>query len=92
MLRLGEEKEAADIFLSAIEYDPSDKIGMANVSLAHILRGDSGKAIESAQNALRQDPENEDAAGYLIQAHFTDQNITDPFSLVLENLWKKKAS
>lgn len=90
LLRLGDEKGAAEYFLSAIEYDPLDKIGMVNVALAHILRGDIGKAIESAQNALRQDPENEDAAGYLIQAHFTDPNITDPFSLVPENLWKKR--
>lgn len=90
LLRLGEEKNAADIFLSAIKYDPFDKIGMANVSLAHILLGDIGKAIESAQSALRQYPENDDAAGYLIQACYTDQNITDPFSLVSENLWKKR--
>jgi tetratricopeptide (TPR) repeat protein len=91
LLRLGEEKNAADNFLSAIAYDPYDKIGMANVSLAHILLGDIGKAIESAQIALRQYPENEDAAGYLIQAHYNDQNITDPFSLVPDNLCKKRA-
>lgn len=90
LLRLGDERGATEYFLSAIEYDPLDKIGMANVALAHILQGDIRKAIESAQNALRQDLENEDAAGYLIQAHLTDPNITDPFSLVPENLWKKR--
>ncbi|MBI4633825.1 MAG: hypothetical protein HY742_08030 [Deltaproteobacteria bacterium] len=90
LLRLGDEKEAAECFLSAIEYDPLDKIGMANFALAHILQGNIGKAIEAARNALSQDPENEDAAGYLIQAHHTDPNITDPFSLVPKNLWGKK--
>ncbi len=90
LLRLGDEKSAAEYFLSAIEHDPLDKIGMANVVLAHMFQGDIGKAIESAQNALRQDPENESAAGYLIQIHATDQNITDPFSLLPRNLWKKR--
>lgn len=90
LLRLGDEKGAAEYFLSAIEYDPLDKIGMANLALAYILKDDVGRAIEAAHNAIRQDSENEDAAGYLIQAHFADQNISDPFSLVSKDLWEKK--
>ena len=91
LLRLGNEMKAADFFLSAIGYDPLDKIGMANAALAHILRNDIEKGIETARNALQQDPENEDAAGYLIRACSTDASVTDPFCLVPENLCKTKA-
>lgn len=92
LLRLGDEKRAAEYFLSAIEYDPLDKIGMANLALAHILQGNFEKAIEAARNALRQDPKNDDAASYLIQAHFTDLHITDPFTFGPEGSQGKKRS
>jgi tetratricopeptide (TPR) repeat protein len=90
LLNLGDEKNAADIFLAAIVHDPFDKIGMANVALAYLLKGDSEKAIKAANDAMQQDSENDNAAGYLIQAYITDQNIIDPFSLIPENLWKKR--
>jgi tetratricopeptide (TPR) repeat protein len=90
-LELGDENGAAADFLSAITYDPQDKIGMANVVLAHLIRKDFAKAIEAARDALSQDPENENAASYFIQAHADDMSITDPLSLVPENLRNKRA-
>lgn len=90
LLRIGEDKAAADIFLSAIEYDPLDKIGMSNVALAYLIKDDTIQAIKAAKDAIQQNPDNEDAACYLIQAHSTDQNVTDPFSLIPEDLKKKK--
>lgn len=92
LLRSGEDKSAADIFLSAIEYDPLDKIGMANVALAYLIKGNSMQAIKAANDAVKQNPDNDDAACYLMQAHYTDQNVTNPFSLIPENLWKKKGA
>jgi tetratricopeptide (TPR) repeat protein len=91
LLKLGDENEASDTFLTAISFDPFDRIGMANVSLAYLLKEDMGQAINSAKNALRKNPENEEAAGYLIQAHYSDKGISDPFDLIPENLKKKKS-
>lgn len=92
LLHLGDEKSAADIFLSAIVYDPYDKVGMANVALAYLIKGDDAQTIRAATDALHQDPENENAACHLIQANFKDTDITDPFSLVPENLRKKRGA
>jgi tetratricopeptide (TPR) repeat protein len=55
-LELGEEELAAHAFLEAVNYDPDDRIGMANVALAHILRGELERAVAAAEVALRQDP------------------------------------
>ena len=85
-LQLGDEKGAADDFLAAVEYDPTDKIGMANTALAHLIKGNMAEAVKKAQTALREDPMNADAASYLIQAHFSDDSITDPLSLVSQEL------
>ena len=90
LLHLGDEESAANLFLSAIVYDPCDKVGMANVALAYLIKNDDAQTIRAATDALHQDPENENAACYLIQAHFKDTSITDPFSLIPENLRKKR--
>ena len=85
-LQLGDEKGAADDFLAAIEYDPTDKIGMANTVLAHLIKSNMAEAVKEGQAALRQDPMNADAASYLIQAHLNDDSITDPLILVPKEL------
>lgn len=81
-LQVGDEKGAADDFLAAIEYDSTDKIGMANLTLSHLIKGDMEEAIKAAEAALHQDPMNENAASYLVQAHFSDDSITDPLILI----------
>lgn len=85
-LQLGDEEDAADTFLAATEYDHTDKIGMANAALAHLIKDNIPKAIEQARSALTQDPTNADAASYLIQAHMNDDSIEDPFTLVSQKL------
>jgi tetratricopeptide (TPR) repeat protein len=81
-LRLGDEKGAAADFLTAANYDPTDKIGMANVALAYMITGRSAEAIAAAEAALQQDPTNENAASYFIQLHSSDSSVTDPLNLV----------
>ena len=92
LLHLGDEESAANLFLSAIVYDPFDKVGMANVALAYLIKSDDAQTIRAATAALHKDPENENAACYLIQAHFKDTSITDPFSLIPENLRQKRGT
>jgi tetratricopeptide (TPR) repeat protein len=85
-LELGEEELAANAFLEAINFDSEDRIGMANVALAHILRAEPEQAIAAAETALQRDPANAAAAAYLISGHIGDQSVADPFSLVPEDL------
>lgn len=85
-LSLGDEKGAATDFLTAANYDTTDKIGMANVALAHLLLGRFPEAIVAAEAALQQHSRNADAASYLIQSHFNDSSVTDPLNLVSQEL------
>lgn len=81
-LRLGDEHGAADDFLAALAYDPTDKVGMANTALAYLIKGNMSEVVKAAQAALSKDPTNADAASYLIQAHMNNDSITDPFILI----------
>lgn len=81
-LQLGDEKGAAIDFLTARGYDQADKIGMANTALAYTLMGKQSEAVDAANDALQHDPNNQDAASYLIQAQINDLSVIDPFDLV----------
>jgi tetratricopeptide (TPR) repeat protein len=81
-LKLGDEKGAAADFLTAADYDPTDRIGMANIALAYMIMGRNVEAIAAAEAALQQDPTNENAASYFIQLHSSDSSVTDPLNLV----------
>lgn len=83
---LGDEEGAAQYYLSAIEFDPDDKLGRANVILAHLIRGDTPKAIETGRKALEDDPTNEYAAAYLAQACVGDATMATPDALIPEDL------
>ena len=85
-LELGEEELAANAFLEATNYDPTDRIGMANVALAHILRAEAEQASAAVDTAVQQDPGNAAAAGYLISGHLGNPGVSDPFSLVPDGL------
>ncbi|MCX5822581.1 MAG: hypothetical protein NTY86_03520 [Deltaproteobacteria bacterium] len=86
-LMLRDERGAATDFLDAVKYDPKDRIGMANVALAHLIEGRINEAITAAQAALHENPKNKHAASYLIQAHYSDQLIADPLILISKELW-----
>jgi hypothetical protein len=85
-LQLGDDAEAAFDFLVAIQYDPTNRIGMANVALAYIITERDKEALKAAEAALVQDPTNADAACYLIQAHHGNPSATDPSKLVSAEL------
>lgn len=78
------EQEAIEHFFEAIQYQPEDKIALANVALAHLLKGEVSQAVEAAKEALAKNPENTEAASYLIQAHIKDANIDNPVTLISE--------
>ena len=81
-LRLLKEKEAADHFLEAIQYQPEDKIALANVALAYLLKKEHANVITASRVALGRDACNAEAASYLILAYIDDDAIDDPLVLV----------
>jgi tetratricopeptide (TPR) repeat protein len=83
-LRIGKEneQEVVELFLEAATYQPDDKIAMANQALAYLLKGDQSKVIETAKAALIKNPNNAEAACYLVQSSIKDDNVEDP----LENV------
>lgn len=87
-LHISKEKEQEAIchFLEAVKYQPEDKIALANAILAYMLKGDISKAIAEAKAALIKNPENAEAASYLIQAHIKDETIDNPDYLVPETI------
>ena len=78
------EKEGVEHFLEAIKYQPEDKIALANVALAYLLKGEHSKAVDAAKAALEKDNSNAEAASYLIQAYIKDETVDDPIELVPE--------
>lgn len=79
-------EESAGLFLEAIHYQPEDKVGLANVALAHLIKGENDKAVKAAQHALTVDPSNDNAGAYLIQAYLFDDSISDPYTLIGEDI------
>ncbi|WP_156831299.1 tetratricopeptide repeat protein [Arhodomonas aquaeolei] len=85
-LEAGNEQSAADAFLKALDYDPDDRVGLANVALAYLIRKEPENAVAQAQRALAHDPENAAAAAHLISGCIADVRVSDPFSVVPEPL------
>ena len=85
-LELGAENLAADAFLEAASFDPDDRVGMANVALASLIKNEPQNAVAAAERALKHDPDNAAAAGHLISGHLSNANVSDPLSLVPETL------
>ena len=78
------EAEATEHFLEAIQYQPEDKIALANVALAYLLKNEQAKAIDAAKTALEKDETNAEAASYLIQAYIKDDSVNDPSKFVTD--------
>lgn len=83
-LEQGREEEAAEAFLEAHGFDPTDATGRANVALAHILRGERQQAVVVAEEILDDDPANASAAAHLISGHIDNLDLNDPLALVPE--------
>lgn len=86
LLQLGQEQLAADYFIEAISYDGSDRIALANVALAYLIKGEPDNAVAAAERALALDGENAAAAAHLISGYISDLRVSDPFSVVPEVL------
>lgn len=89
--QLGEAKNAARCFLEAATYEPEDKIALANVALANLLLQNFEEAAAAAMHALTSDPDNAEAASFLIQSRISDLSVKNPTESVPTNLLEKEA-
>ena len=66
-LQLGDEKEAAKLFIEALQYNPDDEKALCNIALAYILLDKPGKAEEYVKKVLSKNPASGRAYSMLIQ-------------------------
>ena len=67
-LAIGEETEAAHLFLEARQYNPDDEKVLSNVAVAYLLLGDNDKAADFAEEVLQLNPANFQGYSVLIQS------------------------
>lgn len=88
--QLGNVAIAPNLLLEACTYAPDDKRAIAFKALAYIFLDDCDKALEYGYEKIREYPDNENLAGFILQAarikyHNVD-SFTDPFDMFSERL------
>lgn len=91
---LGESNEAARLLLEACTYAPDDERAIAFKAFALIIQGQAKEAIEYGLAELKRHPNNENLAGFIIQAsrvHFQfSDSYEDPFENFSDELKQSK--
>ena len=85
-LKLGEEKSAAQAFISAYEIDPNNPKAIANKALGLLLQDDWPVLKKFAETQLPKSPDNAALAAYFIQGMSGDNAIEDPLVHVPETV------
>jgi len=67
-LAINQEKEAAKLFIEALQYNPGDEKALCNASLGYLLIGQLEKCKELANNVLGKNPASSRAYSLLVQA------------------------
>lgn len=93
--QLGNIAKAPNLLLEACTYAPDDKRAIALKALAYILQEDCGKALEYGYEKIREYPDNENLAGFILQAarikYHKEDTFVDPFDQFSERLQLNQA-
>ncbi|MCU0121767.1 hypothetical protein N8H74_26195 [Pseudomonas sp. B2M1-30] len=88
--QLGNVAKAPNLLLEACTYAPDDKRAIAFQALAYILQDDCDKALEYGCEKIREYPDNENLAGFILQAarikYHNKDTFVDPFDKFGERL------
>lgn len=88
--QLGNTAKAPNLLLEACTYAPDDKRAVAFKALAYILQDDCEKALEYGCEKIREYPDNENLAGFILQAtrikYHSEDTFVDPFDQFSERL------
>ena len=92
---LGNIAKAPNLLLDACTYAPDDKRAVAFKALAYILQDDCDKALEYGYEKIRQYPDNDNLAEYILQAArikcYNADAFIDPFDQFSERLQLNQA-
>ncbi|QLG90713.1 hypothetical protein HZF02_01540 [Pseudomonas yamanorum] len=93
--QLGSIAKAPNLLLEACTYAPDDKRAVAFKALAYILQDDCDKALEYGYEKIREYPDNENLAGFILQAarikYHNEDTFVDPFDQFSERLQLNQA-
>lgn len=88
--QLGNFAKAPTLLLEACTYAPEDKRAIAFKALAFILKEDFDAALEYGYDKIREYPDNEILAGFILQAarikYQNESSFVDPFEQFSERL------
>lgn len=74
---IGEQVEAADLFLYAAEFDPENPAAISNTVAALLIKGQTEEAAKAADAALKEFPENAAVAIQRLQARPHGETISE---------------
>ncbi|KPB98015.1 hypothetical protein ALQ72_04494 [Pseudomonas syringae pv. maculicola] len=88
--QLGKFAKAPTLLLEACTFAPEDKRAVAFKALAYILKEDCDTALEYGYEKIREYPDNEILAGFILQAarikYHNEDSFVDPFQQFGERL------
>lgn len=76
-LSLGQEQDAARLFIEALQYNPEDEKALCNKALGHLLLGQLENAKTFANKVLAKNPANDLAYSILIQTFPDSKSLED---------------
>lgn len=83
---IGDDVTAAAYMLEAYEHAPHERRAIANKAFGLLLRGEWAEVIDFSRRELLSDPENDELAGFMVQAAIFEEVCLDPLPWVPERL------
>jgi len=74
-LSLNSDRDAARLFIEALQYNPDDEKALLNAALGHMILGQSNKAIEYANKVLQKNMANSRAYSTIIQSSSFNESV-----------------
>jgi tetratricopeptide (TPR) repeat protein len=91
LLALGKDEEAAAMVLASCDHAPDEPKAIANKAFGLLLQGKWQELLAFGVPKLEADPSNEWLAGYLVQAARFDASVSDPLSMIPQQLRQSAA-
>lgn len=88
-LRLGRIEEAANDFVEAAQYNPTDEKAACNIAFGYLLNHEDEKASVAANKAIEEHPGSSRAYSLLIASLEKNDTVDDPTALIPQEYLEK---